>query len=234
MVWPMVDMVLFGSLGRAVNDNGGSLTGSHAVLLGVFLLHVVYQSSVGLSFGLLEETWSRTLLDMMVSPLRNAEFLTGVAIATISRLVLGTAAAALAAWVGYGFGVFSVGFELVAVYLVLVLTGWTVALFVMGVLLRFGKGAEILTWGILFIVLALSGAFYSPDALPPALRPIGEWIPPGKAFGSARELIKTGQLPWGDLAYAVAGSLALMGLGLVFLRHMLRVFRERGFITRYS
>jgi len=59
-------------------------------------------------------------------------------------------------------------------FVVLMLVGWCIALFVMGFVLRFGNGAEILCWGLLFVIVALSGAFYPVHAMPgppPRARP---------------------------------------------------------------
>ena len=56
---------------------------------------------------------------------------------------------------------------------VLMLVGWTIALLVMALVLRYGNGAEILCWGLLFVIVALSGAFYPVDAMPGLLQPIG-------------------------------------------------------------
>ena len=36
-----------------------------------------------------------------------------------------------------------------------------------GIVLRMGSGAEALAWGVMFVVLPLSGVFYPVDALPP-------------------------------------------------------------------
>ena len=45
-------------------------------------------------------------------------------------------------------------------------TLYAVAMFVIGLVLRFGTGAEALAWGILFVVMPLSGTFYPVSALP--------------------------------------------------------------------
>ena len=60
-LWPLVDVLLFGSLGVFVSHHGGTKSIAFAYLLsGIVLWHVVYQSQIALSTGLLEETWSRT------------------------------------------------------------------------------------------------------------------------------------------------------------------------------
>ena len=51
------------------------------------------------------------------------------------------------------------------------------ALVVIGLILRVGQGAEILTWGFIALLLPLSGIFCPVSALPRALQPISEALP---------------------------------------------------------
>lgn len=235
MVWPMVDTVIWGSIGAYVDQQGGAArSGLPYMLSGILLMHVVYQSNVSLSTGFMEETWSRNLLNFMVTPLREGEYLAGVILFGLARLAMGLSFVGLAAWVLYAFDVTTAGWGLVPVIAILMLVGWAISLVVIGLMLRFGSGAEILTWGILFIVIALSGAFYSPKALPSALRPISSVLPSTHAFTAARALLDGRSMPWGQLGLAVLGLAVVVPLAVAYLLAMLRVFRARGYVTRYS
>ena len=117
---------------------------------------------------------------------------------------------------------------------VLLAVGWVIALFVIGIVLRFGSGAEALAWGILFIVMPLSGIFYPVQALPAVLRPVAMALPTTHAFAAGRALLQHRGLPWGQLAIAGASTVALLAAALAFAVAMLTLFRRRGYITRYS
>jgi ABC-2 type transport system permease protein len=234
-VWPMVDTVIWGSIGAFVAQQGGAdRSATPYMLSGILLMHVVYQSNVSMATGFMDETWSRNLLNLMVSPLREVELLASLIITSLVRLVIGLGAVALAAWGLYAFDVTSAGPGLIPVVAVLMLVGWSIALLVIGLILRFGSGAEILTWGILFIAIALSGAFYPVDALPAVLRPLAEVLPSTHAFEAARTLLDGDPMPWGEMAAAAAGLVVCIPLAVVFLLRMLHLFRARGYVTRYS
>ena len=64
----------------------------------------------------------------------------------------------------------------------LLLVGWAVSLFVIGLILRYGQSAEILAWGTNFVMLALSGVFNPISALPAAVQPIARILPTTFAF----------------------------------------------------
>ena len=235
LVWPVVDTVIWGSIGRFVDLQAGPTRSGAAYLLsGILLMHVLYQSNIAVSTGFLEETWSRNLLNLMVTPLREAEFLAGLVLASLARLALGMVMVTLAAWSLYAFDVTEVGLGLVPVVGVLMGVGWCIAMIVIALVLRFGHGAEILAWGLLFIVVALSGAFYPLDALPGPLQPVATVLPSSHAFEAARTLLDGEPLPWGRIAVSMAGLAVLVPAVWVFSLRMLRTFRRRRLLTRYS
>jgi ABC-2 type transport system permease protein len=237
-VWPIVDTVLFGSLGVYFVRQGGPSSAGQAgvayLLSGIVLWHVVYQAQIAVSTGFMEETWSRNLLSLMVTPLRELELVAGIAVFGLAKLVMGVGVVALAAFALYAFDVTTLGLGLLPVIAILLLSGWTIALVVVGLILRFGNGAEALAWGIMFVVMPLGGVFYPVEALPGFIRPVSALLPTTHAFAAGRELIDGGPMPWGQLALASAGTLVAAAGALAFVAWMLRLFRRRGYVTRYS
>jgi ABC-2 type transport system permease protein len=235
-IWPVVDTLLFGSLAVFFERAGGAggKAGAGYLIAGVLLWHVVYQSQIAMATGFLEETWSRNILSLMVSPISEAEWVAGVALFALVKLVLGVGAVAVMVAVLYAFNITSLGWSLLPIAAVLLAAGWAVAMFVIGMVLRFGTGAEALAWGILFVVMPLSGVFYPVSALPGALRPVSALLPTTHAFAAARAVLDGRGTPWGELGVAgLTTLLALLG-ATVFVRRMLTTFRRRGYVTRYS
>ena len=190
-IWPLVDTLLFGSLAVFVSRRGGNGSVAFGYLLsGIVLWHVVYQSQIAVSTGFLEETWSRNLLNLMVTPLREVEYVAGVALFGMVKLAIGVGVVAL--------------------------------------------GAEALAWGILFLVMPLSGVFYPVAALPAVARPIALALPTTHAFAAERAVVDGHGMRWGELGLAGLTTVVMAAAGLVFLAWMLATFRRRGYITRYS
>lgn len=236
VLWPAVDVVLFGSIGifAASRATGAAQQVALYLMVGVVLWHVVYQAQIAMATAFLEETWSRSVLSLLVTPMREWEYVAGAALFGLVKLVLGVGAVALIAWVAYAFNISSIGFGLLPIAVLLLAIGWAIAMFVIGLVLRFGSGAEALAWGILFVIMPLSGTFYPVDALPAALRPIGHVLPTTHAFAAGRAFAAGEPTPWYELGLATGGTLVLLLLSLLYLTWMLRVFRARGFVTRYS
>ncbi|MFH8404018.1 ABC transporter permease [Streptomyces sp. NPDC018019] len=249
LVWPVVDTLLYGSIGLFAAKAAGGGTepaGDAATGLGtgptlaVFLLsgtvlwHLVHQTQISLATGFLEETWSRNVIGLLTTPLRGWEYLAGVGLFALVRTALSTLAVAALAFGAYAFDVTSLGLGLIPVAALLLLCGWAVALAVVGLVLRYGSGAEALVWGGLSVVMPLSGVFYPVSTLPAPLRPVAEVLPTTHVFAAGRALAAGGPMPWHELAVATLGTAALLVLALFFLGRMLAAFRRRGLVTRYS
>lgn len=234
VVWPVVDVLLFGSIGVFATRNA---TGAQQValylLVGVILWHVVYQAQISVATGFLEESWSRSVLNLMATPMREWEYIAGVALFGLVKLVVAVGAVSLIVFAVYGFNLAGTGAAMILVGALLLVIGWTIALFVIGLVLRFGTGAEAFAWGILFVVMPLSGVFYPASSLPALLRPLAEVLPTTHAFAAGREVALGGPV-WGQLGVAAIGAVGLAALALGYATWMLAIFRRRGYVTRYS
>ena len=235
-LWPLVDVVLFGSLAAFVGTSGtsGTAKASGYLLAGIVLWHVIYQSQIAMSTGFLEETWTRNLLNMMVTPVREVEYVAGVALFGMIKLVMGVGVMVLGALAFFSFHAWSLGFGLIPIAVTLLVVGWAISLFVIGLVLRFGTGAEALAWGVMFVLLPLSGVFYPTAALPGVMQPVALALPTTHAFSALRGLVDHHGLNWTQITIAGGGSVVMLALAAWFLVRMLTTFRARGYITRYT
>jgi ABC-2 type transport system permease protein len=233
--WPVVDALLFGSLGVYFSRQSNvGRAGVGFLLAGILLFHVVFQAEISLSTGFMEETWSRNLLNLLVTPLTELEYVSGVVLFGLVKLVIGVGTVALAAWALFAFDISDLGMALVPLVAILLVVGWSVGLIVIGLILRVGQGAEILAWGLLAMVMPLSGIFYPVDALPAGLQPIARALPTTHVFAAAREVLAGHPLPWSQVALGAFGAAVLAAGATAFLVKMLAVFRRRGYISRHT
>jgi ABC-2 type transport system permease protein len=234
IVWPVVDAVLFGAIGVYFGRlHGGSAAGAAFLLAGIILFHVVFQAEVSVATGFLEETWSRNLLNLMVTPLSEGEYGAGVALFGLAKLAIGVGVVSVVAFALFTFDITSLGLSLIPLVIVLLVVGWAVALVVIGLILRVGQGAEILTWGFIALLLPLSGIFYPVKALPGLLQPIAQALPTTHVFAAAHAVVAGKALPWGQVGLGAVGAVVLSVLSVFYLTRMLATFRRRGYISRH-
>jgi ABC-2 type transport system permease protein len=234
-VWPVFDVLLWGSLGAFVaQENDASRAATPYLLAGIMLFHVLFQSQVGVATGFMEETWSRNLLNLLTTPLTEAEYAAGLGLFSLAKSALAMVSVSLVAVVFYGFGLGEIGWSLVPIVAVLLAIGFAVALVNIGLILRFGQAAEIFTWGMNFLLLAVSGVFNPVSALPPVIQPLASVLPTTYVFSATRTVLDGGEVPWPDLLRGLVGALVAIALAFAFVVQMLATFRRRGFVTRYS
>jgi ABC-2 type transport system permease protein len=153
------------------------------------LWDILFRGQLGFSISFLEEMYARNLGNLMISPLRPFEFVAALMIMSIVRLAIGMLPVTLLAIWFFGFNLWGLGFALAAFFANLMLTGWAVGIFVSGLVLRNGLGAETFAWSIMFLLLPLACVYYPVAVLPPWLQYVAWALPPTYVFEGMRALV---------------------------------------------
>src|SRR4249920_3631381 len=141
--WPAVQLLVWGFLQFYIAQNSGFFARAGGVLIGaVMLWDILFRGQLGFSISFLEEMWSRNLGNLMISPLRPAEFVAALMVMSIIRLAIGMVPVTLLAIWFFGFNLWALGIALVAFFANLMITAWAVGILVSGLVLRNGLGAE--------------------------------------------------------------------------------------------
>jgi ABC-2 type transport system permease protein len=140
---------------------------------------------------------------------------------------------AILAWILFQFGVATIGLSLAPYGAVLVVFGVALALVVVGMLLRFGFGAEIMAWALGFIVLPFSAVYYPVTALPGWARGIAAVLPTSHVFEGMRAILAGRPAPWDELFIAICLDALFLAGAFAFARWMFATLRRRGYVTRY-
>jgi ABC-2 type transport system permease protein len=188
--WPTVQMLMWGFLQMYVGQNAGFFAQAAGTFIGAVLLwDILFRGQLGFSVSFLEEMWARNLGNLMMSPLRPIEFVAALMIMSIVRLAIGLVPVSLLAIAFFGFNLYGLGLALAAFFGNLILTSWAVGIFVSGLVLRNGLGAENLAWTIMFLFLPLTCVYYPVAILPPWLQ-VAAWVlPPTYVFEGMRALL---------------------------------------------
>jgi len=120
---------------------------------------ILLRGQQGFSFSFLEEMWSRNIANLLMSPLRPAEFVIALMVMSLIRLAVGVVPVTFMAIEFFGFNLWALGFAFAAFFVVLIVFAWSVGLLVSGILLRYGLGAENLAWSLMFIIQPLGCIF---------------------------------------------------------------------------
>jgi ABC-2 type transport system permease protein len=93
------------------------------------------------------------------------------------------------ALVFFGFNFYSLGLPLIAFFCNLIFTSWAIGIFVSGLVLRHGLGAEAIVWSLMFGLMPLACIYYPVSVLPPWLQILAWTLPPTYVFEGMRALL---------------------------------------------
>jgi ABC-2 type transport system permease protein len=89
----------------------------------------------------------------------------------------------------FDFNFYSIGLPLIAFFCNLIFTSWSVGIFVSGLVLRNGLGAESIVWTLMFGVMPLACVYYPVTVLPHWLQYVAWALPPTYVFEGMRALL---------------------------------------------
>jgi ABC-2 type transport system permease protein len=227
--WPMVQMLMWGFLQLYITQFEGMLARAGGTFIGALLLwDILFRGQLGFSVSFLEEMWARNLGNILMSPLRQTELIAALMVMSIVRLAVGVIPVSLLAIAFFGFNLWGLGLALAAFFANLMLTSWAVGIFVSGLVLRNGLGAENLAWTIMFIFLPLTCVYYPVATLPAFLQPLAWALPPTYVFEGMRALLLDNVFRADLMWQALALNMVLFAAGCAGFALLLRSARRQG------
>ena len=227
--WPTVQMITWGFLQYYITQNAGFFARAGGTFIGAVLLwDILFRGQLGFSISFMEEMWARNIGNLMMSPLRPLEFISALMVMSIVRLAVGAVPVTLLAIAFFGFNLYGLGFALVAFFLNLMLTGWAVGIFVSGLVLRNGLGAETFAWSIMFLFLPLTCVYYPVTTLPVWLQPVSWLLPPTYVFEGMRSLLIDKTFRADLMVDALALNVVFFAAGVFAFLKLLQSARQHG------
>jgi ABC-2 type transport system permease protein len=227
--WPALQIITWGFLQSFISQNAGFFARAGGTLIGaVILWDILFRGQLGFSISFLEEMWARNLGNLMMSPLKPIEFLISLMIMSLIRLAIGVIPMTLIAFLFFRFNFYSIGLPLVVFFCNLIFTSWSIGIFVSGLVLRNGLGAESIVWTLMFGIMPLACIYYPVTVLPHWLQYLAWCLPPTYVFEGMRTLL-TDQVFRADLMIeSFAINVALFIASFAIFLALLRSARRHG------
>jgi ABC-2 type transport system permease protein len=132
----------------------------------------------------------------------------------------------------FGFSIYSLGIALVAFFFSLIAFGWGIGLFVSGLVLRYGLGAEGFAWAFIFALAPLCGVYYPVSILPPWVQAISAILPASYIFEGMRAVVIEHAVRPDLLLVATALNVIWLAAGVAGFLIFHRQARERGMLLQ--
>lgn len=231
--WPTVQIVLWGFITQFFAQHSSYIAQAFGVLLsGVLLWDVLFRGQLGVSISFLEEMWSRNLGQLFASPLKPLELLAAVVLMSLIRTLIGIVPASLLAWWFFGYSVYDIGLPLVLFFAILMMFGWSIGIALSGMVLRFGLGAESLSWAAIFALAPISGIYYPLSVLPDWLQVIARCLPSSYVFEGMRAVLIEQRFDAGLMQAALLLNVVYLTIGAAIFLHCVKLARQRALLLQ--
>lgn len=230
--WPTMQMVIWGFVSQHFSSSSPELTASGILISVVLVWDCLFRSHISYTLSFLEELWSRNLGNLFVSPLRPRELIAALASISMMRTLIGMLPAALLAIPFFEVSVFEMGFPLLGFFLNLVLTGWAISQFVTGILIRYGLGAESLTWVLPFLIAPFSCIYYPLSTLPEWMQSIAVFVPTTYVFEGMRALLLNGIYHSDLMIQGLVLNIVYLASGLIAFFLSFKAARRHGLLLQ--
>jgi ABC-2 type transport system permease protein len=229
LYWPALQIVTWGFLQSYISQNANFFARAGGTLVGaVILWDILFRGQLGFSISFLEEMWARNLGNLMMSPLKPIEFLISLMAMSLIRLMIGVIPMTLLAMVFFDFNLYGIGFPLIAFFCNLIFTSWSVGIFVSGLVLRYGLGAESIVWTLMFGMMPLACIYYPVTVLPDWLQVVAWSLPPTYVFEGMRSLLMEHVFRADLMVDALAINVVLITVSFAIFLMLLRSARRHG------
>ena len=194
----------------------------------MILWDILFRGQLGFSISFLEEMWARNMGNLMMSPLKPIEFLIALMVMSIIRLAIGVIPMVVLALLLFHFNIFDLGLPLIAFFCNLIFTSWAVGIFVSGLVLRNGLGAEGIVWTLMFALMPLACVYYPVRVLPHWLQHVSWSLPPTYVFEGMRTLLIEGVFRTDLMLTALALNAVLLVASFAAFLALLRSAKRHG------
>lgn len=229
LYWPIIDIAVWGLSSVWLQKSQANVPNVVLVMMtGLVLWQVMSRANNEISLTLLEEVWSKSLVNLFSTPLLLSEWLCGVLITGLIKTGFVLIFGAGVVWAFYALNIFSAGWYLLPFVFSLIMFGWIIGLLGASIIIYWGQKMQSIPWMMLFLFAPFSAVFYPIEVLPAWMKVIAKMLPGSYIFEGMRKVIFTGTMPLNDLLISFALNIIYLALTLLLFKFMFEKSRARG------
>lgn len=196
LYWPFLDIIIWGFTGAWMQSiQPQPLNVSLMLLTALFLWQIANRAQLEISLSLIEEFWSRNMVNLFATPLHMSEWITATMILGIIKSCVTALFGGLAIWWLYGISIVSFGWTLVWCSVSLIVSGWIFGFLTSAILITAGQRVQTLVWALPWLAAPFSAVYYPVAVLPWWAQKIAWALPMTYIFEGIREITITGSMP---------------------------------------
>lgn len=196
-------------------------------------LGLSYTSQSNANMGIMDDRWSDSIQQIMLSPIRPLEYLFGKILWGVFLSLATFAVVMLMSYFVFKFGLaYSQATNLFILMLVTIIFSVSLSIFIEASILVLGAEWGFLAYATIQIVMLFSAPFFSVSTYPFPIQLIAKFIPYTWVFESLRTMVAANSLPWNYVATGLGLSLFYLVISLPFYLKMFDYARKIGKLTK--
>ena len=235
LYWPVVTLAVWGFITSFLQQQqtGTAVASLVGFFLGGIILWMLFQrAQQDIAISYLQDIWSRSIVNLFVSPLSNAEFVVASMIVGIAKVIITLGVMSLLSVLLYAFNIYTLGLALLPFIGMLLIFAWALGLFITGIIFRYGTDAQVLAFGVSFILQPITAVFYPLSILPHWIQPIALAIPITHVFEAMRTVLAGGAFPMDAFWWSLGLNILYFILGAWFFMRMYNHAKKMGMLAK--
>lgn len=226
--WPLVDILLWGLTSLWIQNQSNVPHLPLILLTGLIFWQVAWRGSIDISINLLQEFWTRNLMNLFSTPLKISEWICGTLLLCLCKLVVTIVFGTLMVYLLYSLNVFTLGWAFLPFAALLLMFGWTMGFCAASMIIYWGHQVEMFAWMIAFIFAPFSAVFYPVSTLPEWAQMIAWCLPTTYVFEGMRQILAEGPFPFAYLWISFALNIVYLFAAMCFFKWMFEKSRIKG------
>lgn len=226
--WPLIDILLWGLTMGWIQQQNELPFLPLIIMTALVFWQITRRGAIDISMSLLVEFWNRNLVNLFSTPLKIYEWIAGVLLLSLCKLLITIAFGAGIVYLLYSLNIFMIGWTFLPFVAALVIFGWIIGFLAASLIINWGHQMEAVVWMLPFVFAPFSAVFYPVDMLPAWGQVIAWCIPTTYIFEGMRQIISTGSFPFYFFWVSLGLDLLYLGLSIVLFEKMFEKRRQKG------
>jgi len=226
--WPAMDIILWGLTSQYIQTTSAENDIVLILLSGLIFWQIIWRGQYEITVNILEEMWSQNLVSLISSPLTINEWIFGLLVLGILKMIVTLIITIGLTWILYSVSLLSFGFLLIPFFISLLMVGWWVGLMVASFIIRFGRHIQTFAWAGVYLLAPFSAMYYPVSSLPGWAQTIAKILPSSYIFEGMRHIIVTGKVPVGKLLISFILNLFYLALAFFMFKKGFKTSKEQG------
>ena len=231
--WPVLDIVVWGFFtiylahGNRLQPNIVNCLLGAVILWGTFF---AFQRDMAVGF--LDELWSRNLINLFSTPITVWEYMAGLVLVNVLKVMIGLVAASAIAWAAYSFNIFPMLPKFIPYMANLLFFAFALGIAITGMIFRYTTKIQGLAYSFAGLLMPVSCVFYPIASLPKWLRAIAWMLPTAHSFEGMRIVLSGKGFSPLHFWWAAILNVIYLALSMIFFVWIFEKARNRGLLVK--